>query len=339
MRAAEVRARLDAESIYRQHLELQKRGAHLWARCPFHGGGQERTPSFKVDGGGRWYCFACSKGGDVLTFMQEMHGGTFPEVLRQAAGLAGVPAPVPLTNGQKTAPEPCHPLDGTQLKVWQAAYEGSPAAAYIAARSIPLGIAMAAGMGYAAEGWPGKRLHEPVVVFPLTDANGTLVSMAARRLGPDEPRWDFLPERPKAPFLGTSLAGSGALWMVEGAVDALALRAAGIDRVAALMGSSWAKLPWNVSEVVLALDADATGRAQAQKMARQAAMLGKRVRILPPEAYGGAKDVAEAWQAGTLSLFGDLVPADKREEWAERVGIMVEGGTPLAIAEQSALGI
>ncbi len=41
-------------------------GDYIWIRCPFHSGGQERTPSLKIDASGRngrplgyWFCFGC----------------------------------------------------------------------------------------------------------------------------------------------------------------------------------------------------------------------------------------------------------------------------------------
>jgi hypothetical protein len=61
------------------------------------------------------------------------------------------------------------------------------------------------------------------------------------------------------------------------------------------------------------------------------------VAVLPAAAYGGYKDVNEAWVAGTLAV--DLwctpaaepgarraVPADLSEAWAERVAIMLADG-------------
>src|SRR5262249_17347046 len=62
---------------------------------------------------------------------------------------------------------------------------------------------------------------------------------------------------------------------------------------------------------------------------------------LEPAAYGGHKDVSEAWVAGVLMVdvgpaaaaTGSVVlaiPPHLRESWAERVAIMVAGGGPPA---------
>jgi hypothetical protein len=67
-------------------------------------------------------------------------------------------------------------------------------------------------------------------------------------------------------------------------------------------------------------------------LARQAARRGKRVGVLEPTAYGGYKDVNEAWMAGALTMGdgrvvldgpkGRELPADLRDAWAERAAIM-----------------
>jgi hypothetical protein len=60
---------------------------------------------------------------------------------------------------------------------------------------------------------------------------------------------------------------------------------------------SWAR---DVKELVFALDADSAGQTAWHSLARAARLRGKRVGFLPPEAYGGCKDVSEAWAAGCL---------------------------------------
>ena len=55
-------------------VEVTQVGGTLKARCPFHGNGQERTPSMVVsgkEGQERYYCFACQASGDVISFVQE----------------------------------------------------------------------------------------------------------------------------------------------------------------------------------------------------------------------------------------------------------------------------
>ena len=68
--------------------------------------------------------------------------------------------------------------------------------------------------------------------------------------------------------------------------------------------------------------------------------------MLPAAAYGGYKDVNEAWAAGVLVVRGGpaavggevlAVPTHLREPWAERVAIMVtDGGVRREDAERLA---
>ena len=76
--------------------------------------------------------------------------------------------------------------------------------------------------------------------------------------------------------------------MCEGAFDALALLAAGIARVVGIFGVQGWRWDWvrEVRELVFALDADAAGQQQWRQLARQAALRGKQVAVLPAAAYG-----------------------------------------------------
>jgi hypothetical protein len=144
-------------------------------------------------------------------------------------------------------------------------------------------------------------------------------------------------------------ADAGPLWVCEGAFDALALLAAGISCVVAIFGVQGWRWEWarEVRELVFALDADPAGQQQWRQLARQAALRGKRVAVLPTAAYGGCKDVSDAWAMGVLAVGAGpavapgaealAVPAHQQEPWAERVAIMViDGGLPHADAERLA---
>jgi hypothetical protein len=193
------------------------------------------------------------------------------------------------------------------------------------------------------------------VVFPHTTPNGRLVNLYGRAVGtaeqvPKAKRHDHLPGA-KGYFNAAALqAGTGPLWVCEGAFDALALLAAGVPRVVALFGVQGWRWDWvrPVRELVFALDVDAAGQQQWRQLARQAALRGKRVAVLPPESYGGLKDINEAWAAGVLAVGtipaaaategeGLAVPQHLHEPWAERVAIMViDGGLPREEAEHLA---
>ena len=83
---AEVSNRLDAISVVGDYIRLEQKGGRWWGKCPFHGGGQEKTPSFKVDPDLKMYhCFGCNKGGSVIGFVMEMDKLSFPEAIKSLA--------------------------------------------------------------------------------------------------------------------------------------------------------------------------------------------------------------------------------------------------------------
>lgn len=68
-------------TIERDGVQFKKQGRHFWALCPLPGH-KERTPSFKVDPDRQsFYCFGCKRSGDVITYVQELHGLSFKEAL------------------------------------------------------------------------------------------------------------------------------------------------------------------------------------------------------------------------------------------------------------------
>lgn len=62
------------ENLYREFLNLEPHvdGVQLRSICPFH---KETTPSLIIDpADGKWFCFGCSEGGGIVTFIQKYLG-------------------------------------------------------------------------------------------------------------------------------------------------------------------------------------------------------------------------------------------------------------------------
>src|SRR5215468_1501535 len=351
-------------------------GGHvLRALCPFHGSDRQRSLRVQVHSG-RFVCFACGAWG----YMDTARAQWREEQQRQAA-FRRPPAhrqrlthrrqsPPPLSRQPAAAARPrsadppaprasapARPDLAQQLAAFQAALPGSRGEVYLQQRGIPLALAQQHGVGYAAPGtwphairdWRGGR-----AVFPHTTPDDHLVNLYGRAVGtaeqvPKAKRHDHLPGA-KGYFNATVLqAGAGPLWVCEGPFDALALLAAGVPRVVAIFGVQGWRWDWvrEARELVFALDADAAGQQQWRQLARQAALRGKRVAVLPAAAYGGCKDVSEAWATGVLAVDAEpaaaqggtalAVPPHLRESWTERVAIMViDGGLPHEDAERLA---
>lgn len=344
-------------------------GGHvLRALCPYHGSDHQRSLRVTL-ATGRFVCFACGAWG----YLAEARERWQDEQQRQAA-LRRPPArlqraprrrPVAAAASKPAArlPAPREPVPGRedlarQLAAFQAALPGSRGEAYLRQRGIPLALAPQLGVGYAAPGtWPhpARDWRGGRVVFPHTTPDGRVVNLYGRAVGtaeqvPKAKRHDHLPGE-KGYFNAAALQSSPPpLWVCEGVFDALALLAAGVSRVVGIFGVHGWRWDWvkEVRELVFALDADAAGQQQWSALARQAALRGKRVAALPAAAYGGHKDVNEAWMAGALTIgawsaaaAGSpealAVPEDLREGWEERAAIMVyDGNLPRLEAERLA---
>jgi hypothetical protein len=135
------------------------------------------------------------------------------------------------------------------------------------------------------------------------------VNLYGRAVGPDEKvpknkRHDHL-SGAKGYFNAVALQrGEGPLFICEGAFDALSLIAASYPRTVAIFGVDGWRWAWvgDVRQMVFALDTDTAGQDGWRKLAREGCLRGKQVAYLPPTAYGGSKDVNQAWVAGLLAV-------------------------------------
>jgi DNA primase len=83
-----VKDAADIVEIISDYTDLRRSGARFTGLCPFH---DERTPSFSVDPQEKLYhCFGCGVGGDVIKFVEEKQGLTFPEAVEALAERYGV---------------------------------------------------------------------------------------------------------------------------------------------------------------------------------------------------------------------------------------------------------
>lgn len=74
-----------------RRVRLQRRGREFTGLCPFH---NEKTPSFTVNDDKRFFhCFGCGAHGDVIGWVMQTEGLSFPEAVERLAELAGLPLP------------------------------------------------------------------------------------------------------------------------------------------------------------------------------------------------------------------------------------------------------
>jgi len=85
-----VREASRIDEVVAEHVTLKPAGiGSLKGLCPFH---DEKSPSFNVRPAlGRWHCFGCGEGGDVISFVQRVDHLAFAEAVERLAARLNYP--------------------------------------------------------------------------------------------------------------------------------------------------------------------------------------------------------------------------------------------------------
>ena len=211
-----VIAAADMIDVVSGRTQLRKVGSRYTGRCPFH---EERTPSFSVNPVDKlFYCFGCSKGGDVITFVRETEQLDFAEALEWLAERFRVPLEYeessPQVEEARKRRDRLHAaLDQAaafyERHLWETA-AGEPVRSYLESRGLRepicrefrLGLSPGDGLARKAQqkGFTIAELHAAGLanargrdyfprrlMFPIADARGRIVGFQARKLHEDDP--------------------------------------------------------------------------------------------------------------------------------------------------------
>ncbi len=325
----EIKRRIDIVELISQYVPLKKAGRRFKARCPFH---EEKTPSFSVDpAAGLWHCFGCGAGGDVFSFLEQIEGISFPEAgerLAERCGLTwragrGEEARVQRSKLLRRAVK----LAAEHFSANLHKPSGQSALAYLRERGFSDDIVQDFGLGFAVDSWDallkflsskgisvehmreaglvkrGERgsdydVFRNRIIFPITDAAGTVIGFGGRAMDPEEPaKYLNSPDTPlfnkRQNLYGLAQArqefvSQKRAIVVEGYTDVLALHQADLKVVVATLGTSMTRehlglLHRYVDEVILCFDADAAGMAAALRNIElfESSDLEARVMVLP----------------------------------------------------------
>ncbi len=195
---SEVRSRSDILSVVGDYVTLRKAGTSWKGLCPFHG---EKTPSFHVHPERQYfYCFGCQAGGDVIRFVSDLNGFSFPEAIRHLANRAGLAVPErspdrsagDRTGGDRGPQRPAkEAMDvffqvnrlATRFFVETLASEaGARARAYLAKRGVEPTTAARFELGCAPDRWDGLATYLAREGADLQAAE--ILGLVVRRNGP-----------------------------------------------------------------------------------------------------------------------------------------------------------
>ena len=87
-------ASVNIVDVIGRRVTLERKGGGYWAKCPFHGSGEERTASFKVyEETGTYHCFGCKESGNAIHFLRKYDGLDFIEAVEMLASQVGMEVP------------------------------------------------------------------------------------------------------------------------------------------------------------------------------------------------------------------------------------------------------
>ena len=262
-----------------RRITLERRGGAYWAKCPFHGSGEERTASFKVyDQTGTYHCFSCKESGNAIHFVRKFDGLDFTEAVELLASQVGMEVP---KYEAKIDTSNASEINRNALQVFfdqLKSDKGKKAVNYLKERGISGEIAKIFSIGYATSSKP--TLHEKLsskfeeidleesglfgkndngdfydrfrdrVMFPIRNIKGECIAFGGRLLEDKKDQAKYLnsPEtktyKKKYELYGLYESREinkrpDSLFLVEGYMDVIGLFQSGIKNAVASSGTAF----------------------------------------------------------------------------------------------------
>jgi len=228
----QLKSSIDIVKVVGEYVRLRRVGAtgRYLGLCPFH---QEKTPSFNVNQSRQFYkCFGCGAGGDVLKFVMEVDGLTFPETLKLLSERHGIPMPQrpEYSDADSKLRGALHEMHAIALNMYRAALHGSQGGevrAYLEQRGVSAELIETFELGYSdpqgqaltrklqeerfspeqmeASGLVRRRnegtghfdAFRGRLMFPIHNESGKVIAFGARAMRPDDqPKYLNSPETP-----------------------------------------------------------------------------------------------------------------------------------------------
>lgn len=301
----EIRDRADIVEVVSETVPLSRSGASFRGLCPFH---REKTPSFFVHPSKQiFHCFGCGEGGSVFHYLMKIRNLSFAEAVEDLGSRYGILVQYE-RGGAPSRPredllEILRIAAGAFREMLRSSPSGKPALDLLRKRGVTPEAEQEFSLGFGGDGNElTKRLSEADldkavqagllvprerggyrerfrgrVIFPVADARGRICGFGGRAIGDAVPKYLNSPESPvyrKSSLLYglhhalPAIRKEGAVIVVEGYMDLIALWQQGIRNVVATCGTSLAdghaRTLKRMSEaVILLFDGDVAGKRSA----------------------------------------------------------------------------
>ncbi|MEA3427886.1 MAG: DNA primase [Thermodesulfobacteriota bacterium] len=228
----DIKNAADIVDIISETVVLKKSGKNFLGLCPFH---SEKTPSFTVSPDKQiFYCFGCSAGGNVFSFLMKQEGLSFPEAARMLARRYGIEIPVRtmsleqkrrISERESVLAINRQAMDFFRLALLENA-AGKKAMEYLLKRGISREIIDDFKLGYAPEAWDNLAIYfskkkqsdwlveksgliiprkgksgfydrfRSRIIFPIFDVSMQVIGFGGRVLDDSLPKYLNSPETP-----------------------------------------------------------------------------------------------------------------------------------------------
>ncbi|WP_038105862.1 DNA primase [Tropheryma whipplei] len=270
----EIKERANIREIIGEYTNLKRQSAGAYAGlCPFH---SERTPSFHVRETGLYHCFGCGKGGDVISFVQEIEGLNFVDAVEQLARTLGIT--IVYYEGDSMPDSRSNLLAACKSAAEfysEQLLSSTPAVTFLKSRGFDRDLCERYQIGFSPTNSgdlykhlrdKGFTLQQAVaagllnpsgmdrfrarIVWPVKDVTGNIVGFGARKLAEDAqgPKYINSPEsslyKKNSLLYGFDVAKKAIskkdrVVIVEGYTDVMSCHQSGIDEAVATCGTSW----------------------------------------------------------------------------------------------------
>jgi len=229
-----VNESVDIVDVVSRYVTLKRSGRSFKGLCPFH---EEKTPSFHVfpesarGPGGRFKCFGCGEGGDVIAFLMKRDGLPFHEAVEELAQQAGIPLPAaddPREAARQRRRQAQLQALEFAARFFQAVLDrptGGHARRYLEEREFERATVEAFGLGFSPDAFDGLlgtarargiddevlfeaglvkrsergRVYDAFrgrVMFPIRDLGNRVIGFGARAMGDAQPKYLNSPDGP-----------------------------------------------------------------------------------------------------------------------------------------------
>lgn len=261
----QVKAAANVAEVVGRHIKLKKDGQDMVGLCPFH---NEKSPSFKVNANkGIYKCFGCGVSGDSIEFVMKHENKTFQEAVTVIAGFYNILLEEDKPQPKRVYVRPTLPVNALTPSTL----------AYFTARGISKEILAELKVTQSNEWMPKAKGNIDVICFNYF-RDGELINVKYR--GKDK---DFkLSKDAELIFYNLDSAkGNDGVIIVEGEIDCLSVRQAGVTSVVSVPNgatSGSAKLEYldncfdlfyDKKQIILMVDNDEPGLKLREELARR----------------------------------------------------------------------